>query len=105
MGRNSQSKNDGANDKKSFFTEKFSSFADVYMDLTNMQCKELGRLAKGEDSDYIGFNGKSKLQRVFGIVSAPVLLPMVYISVVPLAWSIGQELQVKKPKTPNRDIM
>jgi hypothetical protein len=114
MGRNSQYNDGGANKNQASTSKKPSSFGSVYMDLTNMMRKEFVGMAKGEDSDYIGLNGQSKLQRAFGLVSAPFSLPLAYVSAIPAAMAIASVIDQpaektaeknKKPKTPNRDIM
>jgi hypothetical protein len=111
MGRDTQYKDD----KKSIFAKMASSFKPEYIDITNSECRELFKLAKGEESKYLRFEGKSnRLKWVFGIVSTPVILPLIYITALPAAMisavqeGLSDEKMAptnKKPKTPNRDIM
>tara|TARA_R110002124_G_scaffold64985_2_gene177291 strand:+ start:102003 stop:102350 length:348 start_codon:yes stop_codon:yes gene_type:complete len=115
MGRNSHHNDyDDIESEEKPVGRRSSSVGNVYLDMTDMMHQELAKLSKGEESDYIGLNGKNKLERAFGLVSLPVVLPLLYIAALPAAMNIASIIDQpieknpetnKKPTRPNRDIM
>lgn len=76
--------------------------------------KEFMAMAKGQDSCYFNLNGESNFQRIVGLVTAPVILPLVNILAVPMALIAGgvgglsvhnRQIEKEKQTPPNRDIM
>jgi hypothetical protein len=121
MGRNSQY-NDGQKERSSRrlsllddmsqreekSSSKLSLIWDVYKNVTNLERQELVKVLKGENSSYIGIDGRDKVERAFGIFYAPIYLPSIYLASLPTAMRLASMMEQpaeQKPKTPNRDIM
>jgi hypothetical protein len=76
--------------------------------------KDFMAMAKGQDSSYMDIDSKSKFQRIFGIVTAPVMLPMFNIIAVPMSLIVGgavgvvmhnRQIEEEKKTPPRCDIM